>query len=125
MGKARERPQGAARPAQLLGMARVAVVTDDLLFGSRLEQALIAAGHEAEISTELRSDVDLMVVDLTATADPAELAAVGPAVIGYYSHVDPAPRDAALDAGIAVAVPRSRLVRDPAVLVEEALGKGS
>ena len=67
-------------------LARVALLCPDLMFGSRVEEALRAAGHEIT-----REEADAVVVDLTA--DGTDIAAVArefAAVprIGFYPHVD-------------------------------------
>lgn len=102
-------------------MARIVAVTDDLLFGSRIEQTLSASGHDVRLSREVDSDADLLIVDLPGLDDMHVLTDVGPPVLGYYSHVDPGPRDAALELGVSVAVPRSKLVREMDELVSSLL----
>jgi hypothetical protein len=103
----------------------VALLCPDLLFGSKVEGALRAAGHEVE-----RYDggeglqADALVVDLTA--DGIDVAAVvrdvnGVATIGFYPHVDVDTRRRALDAGYDVVVPRSKMARETAAVVEWAL----
>jgi len=39
--------------------------------------------------------------------------------LGFYAHVDPAVREAALAAGFDVVVPRSRFAREGVALVEQ------
>ena len=100
-------------------LARVALVCPDLMFGSRVEEALRAAGHEV---TREREGADAVVVDLTADGlDLAELAAVDAPTIGFYPHVDVETRRRALEAGYDVVVPRSRMARETAAVVEGAL----
>jgi hypothetical protein len=100
-------------------LARVALVCPDLMFGSRVEEALRAAGHEV---TRERDGADAVVVDLTAEGlDLASLAAGGAPTIGFYPHVDVETRRRALDAGFDVVVPRSRMARETAVVVEKAM----
>jgi hypothetical protein len=43
-------------------------------------------------------------------------------VLGYYSHVDAETRQAAVDAGVDLVVPRSRMSRELPQLVEGLLG---
>ncbi len=71
-----------------------------------------------------------MIVDLTDELDGrlAELNEVqatgaleGIALLGYHSHVEPESREAGLAAGIAKVVPRSRMHREPAALVDAAI----
>jgi hypothetical protein len=102
-----------------VSLARVALVCPDLLFGSRVEEALRAAGHEV---TRERQGADAVVVDLTADGiDLAELASENRPTVGFYPHVDVDTRRRALDAGFDVVVPRSRMARETAAVVEKAL----
>lgn len=104
-------------------MARVLAIVTDLMLGSRVATALQGAGHEvtqvAEAPDEA-AEADLIVADLDA-ADPVALAALGPPVIGFYQHTDTGTKAAADRAGLAFAVPRSRMVRELPELVERAL----
>lgn len=106
-------------------MARIVVVTGDLLFGSKIQQTLAAAGHEVELSEAVAKDADLLVVDLPELGDLSPLSDAACPVLGYYSHVEPGPRDAALEMGIEVAVPRSRMARQMTELVAGLLGPQS
>jgi hypothetical protein len=104
-------------------MARVAVLCPDLLFGSKLQSALIAAGHEV-LSADI--DADLLVVDLTDEPD-ARIAVSGAARsprLGFYSHVQQDVRRRAEEAGFTLVVPRSRMAREAGILVEKALAQG-
>jgi hypothetical protein len=104
-------------------MARVALLCPDLLFGSKVEGALSAAGHEV-----VRGDaqgVDVLVVDLTA--DGVDVRALGrrddAATLGFYPHVDVEVRRRAEEAGFDMVVPRSRLNREGAALVDRLVGR--
>ena len=100
-------------------LARVALLCPDLMFGSRVEEALRAAGHEV---TRDRVGADAIVVDLTADGvDIAEIAGHAAPTIGFYPHVDVETRRRALEAGYDVVVPRSRMARETAAVVERAL----
>jgi hypothetical protein len=102
-----------------VSLARVALVCPDLLFGSRVEEALRAAGHEVTRATE---GADAVVVDLTADGVDIEgLAAIGVPSVGFYPHVDVETRRRALEAGFDVVVPRSRMARETAAVVEKAM----
>jgi hypothetical protein len=92
-------------------MARVAVLCPDLLFGSRVEEALRAGGHEVVPSAE---GADVVVVDLTADVDPPS----GVKTIGFYPHVDVEVRRRAEEAGVDRVVPRSRMAREAGRLVD-------
>jgi hypothetical protein len=88
-------------------VARIALLSPDLLFGSKVQGALRAAGHEV-VSPDAAAD--LLVVDLTADAEE-RLGAVREAkvpTLGFYSHVEQDVRRAAEEAGIDRVVPRSR-----------------
>ena len=101
-------------------MARVALVCPDLLFGSNVEGALRVAGHEVVRHDDASrlGDPDVLVVDLNAS-EAAPLPGV-PAV-GFYSHVDQEARQRGEDLGFDVVVPRSRMARETAAVVERAL----
>ena len=101
-------------------MARVAVICPDLLFGSNVEGALRAAGHEVTRYDDAASvdGPDVLVVDLNAV-DTGPLSGV-PAV-GFYRHTDVDTRRRAEEAGFDVVVPRSRMARETAALVERVL----
>ena len=99
-------------------MARVALHCRDLLFGSKVEGALRAAGHE--VGRELEH-ADVVVVDLTDPDLPWPEAAGAPR-LGFYSHVDQETRRRAEEAGFELVVPRSRMNREAAALVEKLVG---
>ncbi len=96
-------------------MARILALSSDLLLGSKVEAMLTAAGHDVTLSPSLDDaqldNVELIVADL-ATEDPQALANLDIPVLGYYSHVDVATKEAAETAGIDLAVPRSRMARE-------------
>jgi CheY-like chemotaxis protein len=114
-------------------MARVAALIPDLLFGSKVQSALEAAGHEVDLITaEVEAwdevgGIDVLVVDLTSPdidgvalfetlATGGELHGVG--TLGFFAHVQPEVRDRALAAGFDMVVPRSRMAREGAALVD-------
>ena len=99
-------------------MARVALHCRDLLFGSKVEGALRAAGHEVGPADEA---ADVAVVDLTDPDVPWPDAAGIPR-LGFYSHVDQETRRRAEQAGFDLVVPRSRMNREAAALVEKLAG---
>lgn len=101
-------------------MARVALLCPDLLFGSKLQGALRAAGHEPVAPG---AAADLLVVDLTDDVD-ARIAASRDATVprlGFYSHVEQDVRRRAEEAGFDRVVPRSRMARETVALVESLL----
>jgi hypothetical protein len=134
-------------------MARVLVLTRDLLFGSRVQGALALAGHEAELvadeqrlregladggddagpAAEAVGAVDVVVVDLTdGELDGAGIvqalsdsgALGGARTLGFYSHVDTAAREHAERAGIHLIIARSRMAREGPQVVEGLLATG-
>jgi CheY-like chemotaxis protein len=119
-------------------MARVAALIPDLLFGSKVQAALEAAGHEVDLLTgEVQmwdevGGIDLLVVDLTSPdvdgvelfqtlASGGELHAVRS--LGFFAHVEPEVRTRALAAGFDQVVPRSRMAREGAQLVDALLAQ--
>jgi hypothetical protein len=105
-------------------VARVVSIATDLMLASRVDAMLTAAGHHVVLARSVEDapldEADLVVADLDA-ADPAALGALDLPVLGYYSHVDVDTRKAADAAGIALAVPRSRMARELPALVERLL----
>ena len=120
-------------------MARIALLSPDLLFGSKVQGALEIAGHVvARFATGERLRVaaqfhDVVIFDLTAEGidgpdllhsmrEHGEIESETP-TLGYYSHVDVETRTRALDAGFSRVVPRSRMAREAVELVEALLPK--
>jgi hypothetical protein len=104
-------------------MARVAAVVADLMLASRVRTSLEASGHEVEQDTELPDEldgIDLVVADLDVVA-PEQLADLEVPAIGFYQHTDTETKRRADAAGLAFAVPRSRMVRELPELVAQAL----
>jgi hypothetical protein len=104
---------------RLCWMPRVQLFTDDLLFGSRLQADLVAAGHEVTLGPAPDHSADAIVADLTYDADAriAALAPPRPPTLAFFSHVEADVRARALAAGIELVVPRSRIAREgPALL---------
>jgi hypothetical protein len=101
-------------------LARVLAIVSDLMLASRVSTSLQAAGHEVEQVSAIPEEadgVDLVVADLDA-AEPKSLTGLGVPVIGFYQHTDTDTKAAADEAGLAIAVPRSRMVRELPQLVE-------
>jgi hypothetical protein len=104
-------------------MARIAALVQDLMLASRVRTSLEASGHEVEQDSDLPDEldgIDLVVADLDAVS-PEWLADLGVPVIGFYQHTDVETKTRADQAGLAIAVPRSRMVRELPELVERAL----
>ena len=100
-------------------MAKVLGCVADLMLASRVKEILSASGHEVTLSATLpvQVDADLIVCDLDST-DPVAVAALAPPSIGFYSHTDVETRAAAVEAGVDLVIPRSRMVRELPVLVD-------
>ncbi len=113
MGTAGERsPRVPAAPQPLV--PRVAVIGADLMLASRVTTALDTAGHEVEQSGSLpdRLDgIDLVIADLDSV-EPERLGSLEQPVLGFYRHTDTATKERADAAGLDLAVPRSRMVRE-------------
>lgn len=94
-------------------MAKVLGCVADLMLASRVKEILTSSGHEVTLSATLpeRVDADLIVCDLDTT-DAVAVAALEPPSIGFYSHTDVETRAAALEAGVDLVIPRSRMVRE-------------
>jgi CheY-like chemotaxis protein len=116
-------------------VARVVLLCPDLLFGSKVEGGLRAAGgHAVErfesaeaARTAVAGGVDVLVVDLGAEGldGPGLVESLrasgelgGAATLGFYPHVEVATRRRAEAAGFDLVVPRSRMAREMGVLVE-------
>jgi CheY-like chemotaxis protein len=111
-------------------MARVVAVFDDLLLGSNVLGMLRAAGHDAQLAGGADAHADgaaVLIVDLGAASFDGvalveRLRANGELqdtrTIGVYSHVDVDTRNRADAAGFDLVVPRSRMAREGAALVE-------
>jgi hypothetical protein len=101
-------------------VALVHVITDDLLFGSRLQGDLGAAGHEVTLGAAADPDADLYLLDLTHDADARLTVAAQsprPPILAFFAHVETDVRAQAQAAGVELVVPRSRIAREGAGLV--------
>jgi CheY-like chemotaxis protein len=121
-------------------MARVLVLTRDLLFGSNVQGALTLAGNEVELvadASKLKEQLAVggdgaitaaavLVADLTdgeldgagivsSLRDDGQLG--GTRTLAFYSHVELAARESAERAGFDLVVARSRMAREGAELV--------
>lgn len=120
-------------------MSRVLALIPDLLFGSRVQADLSAAGHRIELATNIDAasaglhGAEVLVVDLTderlggpdlveRVRSQSEDSGKGPRTLGFYSHVDTAARERAEQAGFDLVVPRSRMAREGALLVSRLAG---
>ncbi len=105
-------------------MARIVAIAPDLLFGSKIEETLSAAGHDVTLSPSASEapldEAELLIVDLERE-NPEALVGLGLPVLGFYPHTDAELRQAAEAAGVDLVVPRSRLAREMPQLVERLL----
>ena len=109
-------------------MARVVALVPDLLFGSKVQGMLVAAGHDVELvptasaARARAAEASVVVVDLTAGDVDAEgIVGVAP-TLAFYSHVEADVRERAEQAGYDLVVPRSRMAREGADLVGRLVG---
>ena len=109
-------------------MARIVAHLPDLLFGSKVQGMLAAAGHDVLVAGTPQAALaqldgaDLLVLDLCEDS-AGRLAVLGTAVdatrtLAFYLHTDVETRGAALAAGCDLVVPRSRIAREGAALVD-------
>jgi hypothetical protein len=105
-------------------VVRVVALVPDLLFGSKVQAMLAAAGHEVELvptperARERAPEADVVIVDLTAgDVDVEGIVGAAPS-LAFYSHVEADVRERAEAAGFDLVVPRSRMAREGAALVE-------
>jgi len=105
-------------------MAHVVSIAEDLMLASRVDAMLTAAGHHVVLARSLQDasldGAELIVADLDV-CEPQALVGLGMPVLGYYSHVDAETRAAAVDAGVDLVVPRSRMNRELPALAEQLL----
>jgi hypothetical protein len=125
VGPAGERARRVPRAAlDLSRVARVLSISNDLMLGSKVQETLKAAGHEVVASGSIEETtwdgVELIVADLDVE-NPEALVGLGMPVLGYYSHVDVATREAAEAAGVDLVVPRSRMARELPALADRLL----
>src|SRR5581483_9482908 len=100
-------------------VARVLAYVPDLLFGSSVQAALTAGGHDVELVGRLDPGLaaDVLVVDLCADA-PERIEQVlasrpaGARTLAFYSHVETDVKALAERAGFELVVPRSRMARE-------------
>jgi CheY-like chemotaxis protein len=128
-------------------MARVLALCADLMFGSRIAAQLQGVNEQLELLPDAASvgarlqgpaeqRPEVLVVDLTSDSEdgielvarlagdgegPTGRAAGSPRTLGFYSHVEADVRERAERAGFDLVVPRSRMAREGAALVERLL----
>jgi len=114
-------------------MAQVLALLPDLLFGSKVQSMLASAGHEVEVISsepdawDQIAGSDLLIVDLCSDeidgvglvdtlASGGELQETK--TLAFYRHTEADVRQAAIEAGFDLVVPRSRMAREGAALVD-------
>jgi hypothetical protein len=109
-------------------VARVVAFVPDLLFGSKVQGMLAAAGHEVDLvstsdaARERVSGASVVVIDLTAGEPDVDGIVGAVPSLAFYSHVDTEVRARAEEAGYDLVVPRSRMAREGADLVGRLVG---
>lgn len=116
-------------------MARVAALLPDLLFGSKVQGMLAAAGHDVTVAgspeamLEHVAASELLVVDLCDDSARRLALLAAPVregkTLAFYLHTDVETRRLALDAGADLVVPRSRMAREGAALADGLLAPAS
>jgi hypothetical protein len=105
-------------------VARIVVLSSDLMLSSKVEATLHAAGHEVTLSPSLGEapieGAELLIADLESCG-PESLVGLGMPVLGYYPHTKNEIRQAAEAAGVDLVVPRSRMAREMTELVARLL----
>ena len=122
-------------------MARVLALCSDLMFGSRIAAQVQEAGEQLELVPDAPAAAarltgapgqrpEVLLVDLTSDPEDGielvaglagEQSAAAPRTLGFYSHVEADVRERAEGAGFDLVVPRSRMAREGAALVERLL----
>lgn len=115
----------------------VALVVSDLLFRSRIADALNAAGCQpmdaddpeslarALAASPAAAVVDLHERNVDAKDAIARFRSAGVPVLAFGRHTEPQTLRAARDAGAGRVVPRSQLVEELPALLDELLGNAS
>ena len=117
-------------------MPQVVALLPDLLFGSKVQSALSVAGIECQLVGDTQAagvasaSAKLLIVDLTddqlggteLVREMNEANEIGALkTLGFYSHVEPQVKEAAVAAGFDLVVPRSRMNREGATLAAQLL----
>ena len=120
-----------------MSVRRVIAVTSDLFFVARIDAVAKAAGAqlthvaaEQAAAAARSARADLVILDLHGPGDPLAVAralkadpeTAGIAIVGFYSHVDQALREAAIAAGVDRPMPRSAFTAKLAELLGASTG---
>ncbi len=98
-------------------MSGLVVITRDLMDRSRIQAEVPEAVMVRSIDAPELIDADVILLDLASRIDPAVVVAIGPKVIAYGAHVDTDALDGAMAAGCTDALPRSKVFRRAADLL--------
>jgi hypothetical protein len=107
-------------------VAHIVAFVPDLLFGSNVVGMLEAAGHEPVLVDDRdalereASGAEALVLDLTVDAPERidQARPLGLKTLAFYSHVEADVRARAEQAGFELVVPRSRMAREGAALID-------
>jgi hypothetical protein len=110
-------------------MASIIAYVPDLLFGSSVQATVRSAGHDCRLVATIDgadlTAADAVIIDLTADSAQRLLSAATAIAslptLAFYSHVEGTVRTAAIDAGVSIVVPRSRMAREGEALVTRLL----
>lgn len=113
-----------------MSAAKVVLLSQDLMFGSKVEGMIRAAQAEPvltqtpEQALEAAKAAPLLIVDLTAdTFDGIQTVAPAPTTtIGFYAHTDDETRSKALASGFEKVVPRSKMMREGVEIIQSFIG---
>lgn len=94
------------------------VISRDLMDAERFRAAIPGVVMARSIDEPALRHAALILLDLSLGVDPADAVAIGPPVIAYGAHVDTGALESALAAGCVDAVPRSRIFRRAAELLD-------
>ena len=108
-------------------MTRIVAHLPDLLFGSKVQGMLVAAGYDVLVVGSPQAALaalaagDVLVADLCEDSE-ARIGVLGQVPtqakkLAFYLHTDVETRSRALAAGFDLVVPRSRMAREGAALV--------
>lgn len=99
-------------------MSGLVVITRDLMDRSRIQAEVPDAVMVRSADAPELLDADMILLDLASRIDPAAIVAIGPKVIAYGAHVDTEALEGAIAAGCVDALPRSKVFRRVADLLD-------
>jgi DNA-binding NtrC family response regulator len=133
--RSRDTPEG----GEILGMAQVVALVDDLFFQAKMLETAkrlgvelrVCASLEALIAEAASNATRLAIVDLNARSKPLEAivrvqaAVPGVPVVAFLSHVQVELAEAARAAGCREVMPRSQFTRNLATILERGKSESS